>query len=136
MIEHYKQDVAGYSPFLIRPGWQVAQLQYAPELRFGVVARVERHNQSDEAFVALKGRPVLGVISIGGPGPARIEAAGMDSGVTYNIPQGLWHTICLSPGDVVLIVERSDTHRLDVEYRDLSASDSAELNRLIEETRQ
>lgn len=135
MIEQYRQHAAGYSPFLIRPGWQVAELRYASELRFGAVARVERHNQTDEVFVALEGRPVLGAIALDGSGEVRLEAESMDDGVTYNIPQGVWHTICMSPGDVVLIVERSNTHALDVQYRDLSASESAQVNRLIEEAR-
>jgi ureidoglycolate hydrolase len=133
MIEQYRLQAAGYSPFLIRPGWQIAELRYAHALRFGAVARIERHLQTDEAFIALDGRPVLGAVAHDGSGTLSLDVKAMDYGVTYNIPQGVWHTICLSPGDVVLIVERSETHMQDVEYRDLSVAEAAQVNRLLME---
>jgi ureidoglycolate hydrolase len=122
-IEKYYHSGAGYNPFVIRDGWQVAQLNYAPELSFQAMHRLERHVATDEVFILLKGRSVLITASQDAGGP-RVETCAMQPGVTHNIPAGIWHAIAMQPEDVVFIVENPYTHRDDVEYRDLSPQES------------
>jgi len=117
-IEEYYHSGFGYNPFLIRPAWQVAQLNYAPELALSAIHQVERHNQTDEVFILCDGESVL-ITALEG----RIETCRMKPAVTYNIPAGVWHAIAMQPEDVVLIVENSNTHLNDVEYRPLSRSE-------------
>ncbi len=45
------------------------------------------------------------------------KAVRMMHGVTYNIPSGVWHNIAMMPDDLVIILEKDNTHRTDVEYR-------------------
>lgn len=122
-IEKYYHSGSGYNPFLIRPAWQVAQLNYAPELALSAIHQVERHNATDEVFILFGGESVL----ITALEDGCIETCRMQPAVTYNIPAGVWHAIAMQPQDVVLIVENSNTHLNDVEYRRLSPSELRDL---------
>lgn len=57
MIERYYHEAEGYNPFLIREGWQVAQLNYLPGHGLDDMVDVEVHRQTDEAFILLRERP-------------------------------------------------------------------------------
>ena len=43
MIERYYHEAEGYNPFLIREGWQVAQLNYLPGHGLDDMVDVEVH---------------------------------------------------------------------------------------------
>jgi len=45
MIEIYKIKESGYHPFLIREGWQIAQLNFLEEQRINNIKKVEVHHQ-------------------------------------------------------------------------------------------
>ncbi len=115
LIERYFHSGPGYNPFLIRPGWQVAQLNFSPELGSEAIGTMERHRNTDEVFVLFRGNSRL----VAGQG-MQLEVCRMEPGVTYNIPRGMWHWIVMSPGDLVLIVEDAATHLKDVEYREMT----------------
>ena len=125
-IERYFHEGPGYEPFLIRDGWQVAQLNFLPELRPEAIRRIERHKATDEVFILFDGRSQL-LAAVENAAGLQWEVCRMERGVTYNIPAGMWHSIAMSPGDVVLIVEKSNTHLNDVEYRELSAEEYEQL---------
>ena len=59
MIERYYHEGDGYDPFLIREGWQVAQLNYQVMNGFDSIDKVEAHRETDEVFVLVKGRAIL-----------------------------------------------------------------------------
>ncbi len=59
LIEKYRESKDGYHPFLIREGWQVAQLNYMDELKIGNIGKLDVHNHTDEVFILLKGKAVL-----------------------------------------------------------------------------
>jgi len=130
MIQEYEHTGQGYNPFLIRDGWQVAQLNYAPALAFDAMDRVERHAATDEVFVSLRGAPVL-IAAVEQEGALRLERCAMRPGVTYNVPAGVWHAIALHVTDLVLIVENPNTHLHDVEYRALNAAESVKVLELL-----
>ena len=134
LIESYCHHGAGYEPFLIRPGWQVAQLKYMPELRADVITRVERHMQTDEVFILCKGHAML-VAGREGAAGLDFEAVSMEPGVTYNVPAGVWHNIVLTPDDLVSIVEKDHTHLTDVEYRDFTPQEQAAWQQVIKQTK-
>ena len=48
LIETYFHAGPGYEPFLVRAGWQVAQLNFFPEQGAAHINRVERHAHTDE----------------------------------------------------------------------------------------
>jgi len=119
LIETYFHSGPGYEPFLIRKGWQVAQLNFLPEQGATKIIRVERHANTDEVFFLFRGNSIL-VAAEEGVAGLRFKAERMKAGVTYNIPAGVWHNIAMLPGDLVIIVEKDNTHRADVEYRNFT----------------
>ncbi len=122
LIESYYHEGPGYKPFLIREGWQVAQLNYLPRLDPPEIRRVERHMATDEVFILFQGKSILIVAQETANG-MRFAAQLMKPGVTYNIPAGMWHSITMMPGDIVIIVEKSNTHLNDVTYHNLGAEE-------------
>lgn len=88
MIERYYHEAEGYNPFLIREGWQVAQLNYLPGHGLDDMVDVEVHRQTDEAFILFAGTAVLVAAEIGDEGIS-FECVRMTPGVTYNIPAGV-----------------------------------------------
>ena len=49
----------GYSPVVDYGGWRVAALNYIEELRADNLRTMQRHNETDEVFVLLRGRCIL-----------------------------------------------------------------------------
>ena len=126
----YFHTGAGYNPFLIRNGWQVAQLNFIPSLAASSLKQVERHDETDEVFVLFKGASVL-IAACETADGLQFTACRMQPGVTYNIPAGVWHAIAMTPDALVLIVERSQTHLNDVRYRDLTLAEYDSLQTAI-----
>ena len=129
-IETFDHTGAGYSPLLIRPGWQVARLNFMQDLTAGAIRRVERHNHTDEVFVLFKGSAMLIAAEETGSGWA-FQVRRMEQCVTYNIPAGVWHAIAMTPNAVVIIVENHNTHLNDVTYRDLDTTQYTSLQTAI-----
>ena len=119
MIESYKILENGYHPFLIRDGWQVAQLNYMPEQDMDSIKRLDIHHLTDEVFILLKGNAVLISATID-TGTVTFELTLMEPGITYNVPQGTWHNIAMTEGCRTIIVEKSNTHISDFEHFELS----------------
>lgn len=59
MIETYYHDKEGYNPFLIREGWQVAQLNHVTKHGLADIDQIEVHRAADEVFILFKGVAVL-----------------------------------------------------------------------------
>jgi len=133
LAETYKIEEEGYHPFLISEGWQVAQLNYLDELHIKNIKKIEVHFQTDEVFLLLKGKAVLILAEILEDEPI-FELERMKSNVIYNVPKNTWHTIAMEEGSEVLIVEKSNTHLADFEYKYLSANKLDELRINVEQT--
>jgi hypothetical protein len=121
-IEAYSHAAPGFSPVLIRDGWQIGHLNFMPALRPGAIDRVERHKQTDEVFLLIRGAAAL-IAATETPAGLSWQVQRLRPGVTYNVPPSLWHTIAMMPDDVVLIVEKNDTHLNDVQYRELTEAE-------------
>jgi mannose-6-phosphate isomerase-like protein (cupin superfamily) len=129
-IQKYQISGDGYHPFLIREGWQVAQLNYSPDQNILNIAQIDVHRETDEVFVALKGHAVLIAATIDGD-KVTFDLEYLQPGLTYNVPKNLWHNIAMQPGSEVLIVEKSNTHLSDVEYFKLSDNQQQELHTIV-----
>lgn len=134
LIETYIHSGPGYEPFIIRKGWQVAQLNFLPEQRAAQINRVERHAHTDEVFILFRGESILVAAEEGAEG-LLFNAERMEPGVTYNIPAGVWHNIVMMPGDLVIIVEKDNTHRSDVEYRNFTSREQNSWTRTLSRRR-
>ena len=130
MIETYKIKGDGYHPFLIREGWQVAQLNYQEEQHIDNIKRLDVHLKTDEVFVLTKGHSVLIAAKIE-DGVPNFELQLMEQHKVYNIPQDVWHNIAMEKGSEVIIVEKSYTHISDFEFFPLSNEKQTELKEKV-----
>jgi hypothetical protein len=107
-LEIKEHNNGGFKPCVDFGEWRVAILCYNSDVEAKNISYLERHNETDEVFVLLKGRCIL---LIGGNGRegARIQAVDMDTQKLYNIKKGAYHHHVLSKDAVVLIVENRDT---------------------------
>ncbi len=131
-IEKYTIKEDGYHPFIIRDGWQVAQLNYDNNQNVENISKLDIHYHTDEVFILKKGNVVLITATLDQNKP-KFEFELMHSEVTYNIPQNTWHNIAMQEGSEVIIIEKSNTHLSDFEFFDLTEEKRCELvKRVIE----
>jgi hypothetical protein len=130
LIERHGNPGSGYTPVVIREGWQVAYLDFMPQFRPEAIDRLERHTSTDEIFVLFHGGAAL-VAAVESPGGLQLEVLPMEAGVVYNVPAARWHTIAMTPEDVVLIVEKNHTHLHDVEFRSLTDAERSALQAML-----
>jgi ureidoglycolate hydrolase len=121
----------GYKPLVDYGEWRVAILRFVDGLQPDRIDSMERHIETDEVFVLLRGQ---GVLIIGGNGAQvdGIQTQVMEAGEIYNVKRSAWHTILLSRDASVLIVENNDTGEHNSEYTGLLP----EHRRSIQETAQ
>jgi len=127
ILESYAWEGLGYQPLLLQPNWMVSLLNWEPAAERANLKEIERHNQSDEVFVLLKGRSVLFVRQDG----ERLQAFDLKPGVIYNVPQGVWHNLVASKETTFLIVENRDTHLYDTEIRQITLEELGQLDALL-----
>ncbi|MDR1593823.1 MAG: hypothetical protein LBS43_04970 [Prevotellaceae bacterium] len=126
LIEEYLYDGKGYDPCLIREQWQAALLNYAPEQGFDRIDKVEKHAQTDEVFVVLKGRSVLIGAEITGD-TICFTTKLLEEGIIYNVPKNVWHNIAMDTDARIFICENAGTHLNDCTYHPLTAGQRDEL---------
>lgn len=130
VIEQYKVEGNGYHPFLIREGWQVAQLNYMPEQHIDNIKKLDVHFLTDEVFILLKGEAVLIGAEIEDENVV-FETELLKPNITYNIPANAWHNIAMREGSEIIIVEKSETHVSDFEFYQLNDAQVTELKQMV-----
>lgn len=105
-IRHHTDK--GYKPVIDFNTWRVAILNYSEDLKPENLSAMQRHEETDEVFVLLKGRCLL-FIGDGQASVTAIYAEDMRPCRAYNVKKGVWHTHTLSKDAMVLIVENRDT---------------------------
>lgn len=123
-LEVYEWEGQGYKPLLFSAGWQVALLNWEPLFERVNLDQIERHNESDEAFILLRGKAVL----FTKPGGGELRTREMKYGTIYNVPRGVWHNLIATRDVQFLIVENRDTHLGDTEIRPITQSEFASLD--------
>jgi mannose-6-phosphate isomerase-like protein (cupin superfamily) len=119
----------GYQPIIDFGEWRVAILNYIDEIHPLRIESLERHNETDEVFVLLKGQGIL-FIGEGGTCIEKIFSQVLEPGKIYNVKQRIWHTVTLSQDGSVLIVENRNTSKENSSYSSLDT----EQRRVIIET--
>ena len=99
---------AGYSPVVDYDAWRVAILNYADELLPQNITHTQRHDETDEVFVLLRGRCIL-FIGEGDETVTALHAQDLEPFIMYNVKKSVWHTHTLDEDAHVLIVENRDT---------------------------
>ena len=108
-VEKRCATIEGYEVLVNYQGWKVAVITYAERFGKENLYRLERHTETDEVFVLLKGQATL-YVGIEG------TAAEMEPHAIYNIKCGTWHAISVSTDALVLICENQDTGSENTEY--------------------
>ncbi|MGD0002629.1 MAG: hypothetical protein ABSE06_00200 [Anaerolineaceae bacterium] len=108
LLEVSEYSGEGYLPLVDFDTWRVAVLNFIDELLPERLNIMQRHDETDEVFVLLKGRCIL---FLGSEDQAviKIYAEDLRPLKFYNVKKGCWHTHTLSEDASVLIVENLDT---------------------------
>ena len=105
-ITEYTRE--GYQPLIAYGAWRVAILNTIDELLPENIGKLQRHDNTDEVFVLLKGRCIL-FVGAGTDRVTEIFAEDMQPLKLYNMKRGTWHTHTLDQDAMVLIIENDDT---------------------------
>lgn len=107
-IEMIDFQESGYLPLVDYETWRVAVLKYCDDLKLENIKTMQKHMETDEVFILLKGQCTL---YLGGnkERPDRIEKISMIPGKVYNIKKGVWHNHTMDEQGEVVIVENSNT---------------------------
>ncbi len=98
----------GYQPLVDFDTWRVAVLNPTDDLLPQNLINMQRHDETDEVFVLLKGRCIL-FIGDGQDDVGKIQAMDMAPLTLYNVKRGTWHNHTLSKDASVLVVENRNT---------------------------
>ena len=107
-IIEYNGD--GFKPLISSDGWRVAIVHACERFLEKNLVRVERHLETDEVFVLIRGNASL---FIGNPG----EKYNMEIGKCYNVKKGAWHCMSMMESSIVLIIENDNTGPENTEYK-------------------
>lgn len=91
-------------------GWRVGLLSYGE--KFSRFSMLEKHNQTDEVFILVKGEATLYVADK----DIKVSEHKMEKGAIYNVAKGEWHGIVVSSDALVMVVENSDTSEENSDY--------------------
>ena len=105
-VREYKKE--GYSPVVDYGAWRVAILNYNDQLLPENLTAMQRHNETDEVFILLRGNCIL-FIGDGNQKVTDIFAENMQPFKVYNVKKSTWHTHTLTKDAMVLIVENRET---------------------------
>ena len=105
----------GYLPVIDFGTWRVAILNFIDEIHPAKIESVERHNETDEVFVLIKGQGIL-FLGEGNLQVEKIHPQILEPGKIYNVKRGIWHTVVLSQDGSVLIVENQNTRKENSDY--------------------
>ena len=106
MIEKYEFSGEDFKVMMQFEGWKIGFLRYSE--RFSEFKQLERHLETDEAFVLLSGEAVL---------YTETETVELEKCKLYNIPKGEWHHITVSNDATVMVVENSNTSKDNTERK-------------------
>ncbi len=98
----------GYLPVIDYSTWRVAILNYIDDIHPEKITKMERHNETDEVFVLIKGQGIL-FLGEGDQRVEQIQAQVLEPGKIYNVKCKTWHSVVLSREGSVFIVENRNT---------------------------
>jgi hypothetical protein len=122
-LEIHQWEQQGYQPLVFSHDWQVALLNWEPIFDLDNSGEIERHNQTDEVFVLVKGKAIL--FTITSDGEMNVEE--MFPNAIFNVIKGSWHNLISTRESTWIIVENRDTHLGDTEFRQLTDSEKTYL---------
>lgn len=126
LLEIWEHKENGYLPLVDYQNWRVAVLNYSDEYLPENLMNMQRHDETDEVFVLLRGRCIL-FIGEGKERVTNIYCEDMQPFKLYNVKKAVWHTHTLSRDAQVLIVENRDTTYNNSPFCDLKDEQKAQI---------
>ena len=108
LIEIREHNEPDYMPMIDYQSWRVALMNYTADLLPEKIKRMQKHTETDEVFVLMKGRCIL-FIGEGEESVTKVHAVDMELYKLYNVKRDVWHSHTFSEDARVLIVENRDT---------------------------
>lgn len=124
-IKEYKKE--GYKPLVDFESWRVAILNYIDELEPENIKFMEKHLETDEVFILLKGACILFFLD---QRKNDILHINMKPGIVYNVKKGSYHTHVLSKEASLIIVENQNTSNQNSEKILLSSDQKKKIQEL------
>jgi hypothetical protein len=109
---------SGFQPQVVFNSWRVAILNYIDEIHPARISSMERHKETDEVFVLVRGQGIL-FLARGEREVEELQVQVMEPGIIYNLKSQCWHTIVLSRDASVIITENADTSEQNSQYINL-----------------
>ena len=106
MIEVLRYEGEDFKKVLSSDSWAIGLINWSE--RFSDFKVLERHLETDEAFILLNGEATLYTDK---------ESVEMEKCVVYNIPKGVWHHIVLSRDATAMVVENDNTSKENTEKK-------------------
>lgn len=103
-----EHDAGGTGAFVACNQFLVSILNPLPRLCPEQTVSMQKHNETEECFVLLRGRAML-YVADGEQAPGRIEAHLLEPGKIFTVPRGVWHSPVMSPDAKILLVEDRNT---------------------------
>jgi ureidoglycolate hydrolase len=125
-IDIHSHEVEGFKVLVQYQSWRTAVLNQGKENKPESLSYIERHKETDEVFVLLKGKACL-VIGGDNEKPDSIEALPMDLNKTYNVKANVWHGVLMSPDASIYIVENIDTSKENSDYYNLTSEEKEKI---------
>ncbi|MEG0512061.1 MAG: hypothetical protein RR653_05005 [Clostridia bacterium] len=109
LLETYQHESEGIGGVIAFEEWQTCILNYLPRLAPERVMDMQRHTETDEVFVLLKGKVILFVADGRDAPHGELYATELQHGKAYRVKKNVWHTQTMSPDGKVLLVENRNT---------------------------
>ncbi|MFT5232819.1 MAG: ureidoglycolate hydrolase [Candidatus Krumholzibacteriia bacterium] len=126
LLEVHAYTEPGFRPLVDFDTWRVAVLNYCADLSVENLHNMQRHDETDEVFVLLKGRCVL-FLGDGKDEAGRIQAIDLKPQTVYNVTRGTWHNHTLSEDASVLVIENRNTTTDNSPFTILNTAQRAKL---------
>jgi mannose-6-phosphate isomerase-like protein (cupin superfamily) len=121
-VDILKWEGQGFRSLIECDAWIVALMNWEHRFDATGVGDIERHNETDEVFVLMRGRGFLFIATEDG-----IRAFDMALGLVYNVTKGTWHSVIGNKDTSWLIVESRNTSPANTDHRRLSESEMVSL---------
>jgi ureidoglycolate hydrolase len=109
LLEIKEHSESNYKALIFYDKWRVALLNTHERFRRENIYQMERHVETDETFVLLKGAAALYIGDGGSSECGSITMVKMEPLKLYNVKKGVWHNIVTADDTSVLVVENADT---------------------------
>lgn len=133
-IEIKELNTEGYLPVISYGGWRLAQLRFCEDLLIENIRTMQKHEETDEVFVLLKGE---GMLFTGGRFDRvdDVSCVRLEPLKLYNVKKGVWHNHVISEDATVLIIENDNTSDDNSPVQELNMKEQDMVKLLYEKNR-